>query len=424
MENSKGTPNGNISEKLALKDYLKSMGPGAIMAAAIIGPGTVTTASTQGANYGYTSIWIILVACIIAYFFQEPAVRISIGRKLDVTLGIREHIGPNVAKFLYVVIFVGSIAFQAGNLAGASMALAYFFPGTSFLFWAISMSLFAFLLVWFNKYSIIENANQILIVMMVLAFVITAFYSGPSISTLFSEGFTFKIPGGNATLALGLLATTVTPNLVLGYSGFLRKKYPDPEDPEKLIKTSKFDLGLNMFITFLITSSIIICAAAILNPKGIAIKSAGDMAVQLTPILGRFAGVFFSLGLWAAAFSSVLYQISLHNMLLPKAFDLDEDPKAKHNIIITALVVIIPILIIALSGSSPVTLIITAQALNGIALPLVFILSWILCNKKEFMGEYINTKRQNITMGITTAFTLLFATNAIIGVIKRIIGML
>ncbi len=414
----------NLNDKLTIRDYLKSMGPGAIMAAAIIGPGTVTTASTQGANYSYTALWIILAACVIAYFFQEPATRISLGCKQDVMLGIRDHIGPKTAKFLYVVIFIGSIAFQAGNLSGASMALIYFLPGTTYLFWTITMSLFALLLVWSNKYSIIENVNQILIVMMVLAFVITAFYSGPSIGTLLSQGFTFKIPGGNATLALGLLATTVTPNLVLGYSAFLRKKYPNPENVGKLIKTSQFDLGLNMFITFLITASITVCAAAVINPLGIKIKSAGDMAVQLTPILGRFAGVFFSLGLWAAAFSSVLYQISLHNMLLPKAFNLSDDPKAKHNVFITILVVVIPILIIVLSGTSPVSLIITAQALNGVALPLVFILSWVLCNKKEFMGNYSNKPWQNVVMAVTTGFTLVFACNAIIGVVKKIITLM
>ncbi len=408
-------------DKLTIKDYLKSFGPGAIMAAAIIGPGTVTTASSQGANFGYASIWIILSACIIAYFFQEPAIRISIGCRQDVMLGIRDHIGRNWAIFLYVVIFVGSIAFQAGNLSGCAMALTYFIPGTSTTLWTVSLSLLALALIWFNKYSIIENVNQILIIMMVLAFVITAFYSGPSIGTIASKGFSFKIPGGDATLALGLLATTVTPNLTLGYSSFLRKKYPNPDNSSRLIKTSKFDLGLNMFITFLITGSIIICAAAVLNPKGISIKSAGDMAVQLTPILGRFAGVFFSLGLWAAAFSSVLYQVSLHNMLLPRVFNISDDPKAKHNIIVTLLVITIPILIIIFSGSSPISLIITAQALNGVALPMVFILTWILSNKKEFMGEYINKLHNNIIMGIITCFTLIFSLNAIIGVIKKII---
>lgn len=414
-----------MEKKLTIKDYLKSLGPGAIMAAAIIGPGTVTAASTQGANYGYESLWLILLACVIAYFFQEPGARIALGCKTDVMTGIRSHLGKGWAVFLYIVVLVGSLAFQAGNLSGASMALEYLVPGTTNLFWAVVVSVFALIIVLLKKYNIIENVNQLLILLMVAAFVITALTCKADPGKLVTEGFAFKIPGGNATLALSLLATTVTPNLVLGYSAFLKKKYSEGStgDVTTLIKTNKFGLGFNMVVTFLITASIIICSGTLLHPQGIQITSAGEMAQQLVPILGRFAGVFFSFGLFAAAFSSVIYQISLHSMLLPKAFGLDEDDNAKHNIAITLIVFIVPVILVALLGGSPTQLIITAQALNGVALPLVFILCWVLCNKKDFMGEYKNNLRQNVIFGIVTLLTLLFALNTIINsVLPKIFG--
>lgn len=409
--------------KLTLKDYIKAMGPGAIMSAAIIGPGTVTTASQQGALYGFTSLWILLVACVIAYFFQEPAMRISIGCKESVMVGVREHLSPGVAKFLWIVIFVGSIAFQAGNLSGASMALEYFVPGTSNLMWAVVMSLLAFIIVMLNRYKVIENVNQVLILMMVFAFVLTAFTSGPDIGDLVTEGFSFKIPGGNAVLAVSLLATTVTPNLVLGYSAFLRKKYADSQTPARDIKLAKADLGLNMFVTFLVTGSIIVCSATVIHPTGKEITSAADMATQLVPLLGRFAGILFSIGLWAAAISSVLYHVSIHNTLFPTAFHVDEDPKAKHNLAVVAAVVLIPVILIAFLGQSPVQLIIAAQALNGIALPMVCVICWILCNKKDLLGTYANNLRQNIVMGCVTVLTTIFALNALISVGKSILAM-
>ena len=393
------------------------------MSAAIIGPGTVTTASQQGALYGFTSLWILLVACVIAYFFQEPAMRISIGCKESVMVGVREHLSPGVAKFLWIVIFVGSIAFQAGNLSGASMALEYFVPGTSNLMWAVVMSLLAFIIVMLNRYKVIENVNQVLILMMVFAFVLTAFTSGPDIGDLVTEGFSFKIPGGNAVLAVSLLATTVTPNLVLGYSAFLRKKYADSQTPARDIKLAKADLGLNMFVTFLITGSIIVCSATVIHPTGKEITSAADMATQLVPLLGRFAGILFSIGLWAAAISSVLYHVSIHNTLFPTAFHVDEDPKAKHNLAVVAAVVLIPVILIAFLGQSPVQLIIAAQALNGIALPMVCVICWILCNKKDLLGTYANNLRQNIVMGCVTVLTTIFALNALISVGKSILAM-
>lgn len=411
-------------KKITFKEYMASLGPGAIMAASIIGPGTVTTASTQGASYGYTSLWLILVSCIIAYFFQEPGSRIAIGLNKDMMIGIREHMGKKTAILLYVVVLVGSLAFQAGNVSGATMALTYFFPGTSAVMWAVAISAVGCIIYLANKFSLVENVNQILIILMVLAFVITAFASGPSIGDLFTEGFSFHIPGGNATLALSLLATTVCPNLVLGFSAFTLAKYGKVDDPVRAIKMSNFGLGFNMGVAFFITSAIVVCAGTVLHPQGITISSAGEMAGQLVPILGRFAGVFFALGLFAAAFSSVLYHITLQERLLPKALGLDPNPKATHNRVITAVVLLVPILIIAISGSSPVSLIITAQALNGFALPLVFIISWKLTSDKKFMGEYVNTKIQNIIFSIVTLLTLVFAINALRGVVVRILGML
>lgn len=411
-------------KKITFNEYMASLGPGAIMAASIIGPGTVTTASTQGASYGYTSLWLILVSCVIAYFFQEPGSRIAIGLNKDMMIGIREHMGKKTAILLYVVVLVGSLAFQAGNVSGATMALTYFFPGTSAVMWAVAISAVGCIIYLANKFSLVENVNQILIILMVLAFVITAFASGPSIGDLFTEGFSFHIPGGNATLALSLLATTVCPNLVLGFSAFTLAKYGKVDDPVRAIKMSNFGLGFNMGVAFFITSAIVVCAGTVLHPQGITISSAGEMAGQLVPILGRFAGVFFALGLFAAAFSSVLYHITLQERLLPKALGLDPNPKAIHNRVITAVVLLVPILIIAISGSSPVSLIITAQALNGFALPLVFIISWKLTSDKKFMGEYVNTKIQNTIFSIVTLLTLVFAINALRGVVVRILGML
>ena len=394
--------------KLTMKDYLTSLGPGAIMAAAIIGPGSVTTASTQGASYGYESLWLILLACVIAYFFQEPGTRIALGCKEDVMTGIRTNLGKGWAIFLYIVVLVGSIAFQAGNLSGAGMALTYIFPGTTNLFWAVVISVIA-------------------LVIILMKHVITALTCRADVGEMLSEGFSFQIPGGNATLALSLLATTVTPNLVLGYSSFLKQKYPKVKTGEEknLIKLNNFGLGFNMAVTFLITASIIICSATLLHPQGIQITSAGEMAEQLVPLLGNFAGIFFSLGLFGAAFSSVIYQISIHGMLLPKAFDVSDDPREKHNLAVTLIVFIIPVIIVAALGSSPTELIITAQALNGVALPLVFILCWVLCNKKKFMGEYVNNTLKNVIFGIVTILTILFAMNTIINsVIPSVMNLL
>ena len=60
---------------------------------------------------------------------------------------------------------------------------------------------------------------------------------------------------------------------------------------------------------------------------------------------------------------------------------------------------------------------------NGIALPMVCVICWILCNKKDLLGTYANNLRQNIVMGCVTVLTTIFALNALISVGKSILAM-
>lgn len=404
--------------KLTWKDYMKAMGPGAIIAAAIIGPGSVTTASVQGATYEYQALWIIILSCIVAYFFQEPAVRITLTKNKTVLDGIREYY-PWAAKFLYLAILTGGIAFQSGNFSGAGMALTYFFPNTSITFWAVTMSAAALIVAWFGVYKILENINQVLIIMMVVAFVITALFSGPDIGHLVTQGFSFKIPGNNYWLVLALLATTVPPNVIMALSYFLKKKHNSVCN-EKTLKLALFDLRFSMIVTALITSAIVICAGTTIFPLGIEIKSAADMAQQLTPLLGRYAGVLFALGLWAAAFSSGLYHITLQPALFNIAFGYSEDVKALRSRILMLITSVTPVVIVAVFKAMPVSIILTAQAINGLALPLIVFFCWRLCNNKEFMGDKVNNARQNLIYGVIFVLTLILAVRVFLSMFKLI----
>ncbi len=390
-----------LDPKLNFMDRLRAIGPAAIIAAAIIGPGTVTTASVLGATYRYQAIWIVVIACLFSYFFQEPAVRITVHKRISLLEGVRQFIGKPASIFLYIAILLGGIAFQSGNFIGAGMAMDYFISGMSITMWALIMSLIALVIAWIGVYKIIENVNIVLISLMVLAFVITAFVSGPSMGDLITEGFSFTIPGGDYWLILALLATTMPPNIVLALSAFLKKKYENSDDSNALkLLLSRFDLRLNMIVTALITIAIVICAGTMMYAEGIEVTSAHDMAVQLTPLLGRYAGILFALGLWAAAISSGLYHISLQPLLMNQAVGLPEDYKANRSRLFMIIVSIFPVIIVSLFDSMPVAVIVTAQALNGLALPLVVGLIWLLCNKKDFLNEGVNNTRQNIIYGI------------------------
>lgn len=430
---------GNLSKQQPLveeitsiswKDYLKALGPGAIMAASIIGPGSVTTASVMGAKYGYYAIWVLALAAVFAYFFQEPALRITLFKKISIMEGVRKEIGKPVSALLYLSLLAGALAFQAGNFTGAAMALHYVFPFLSIFGWASTMAISALIICWFGVYGIIENINRVLIGLMVLAFVITAFYSGPSITRVIKEGFAFRVPGGDYLLLIALFSTTMPFTIPMGLSVFLKQKYQGEMcDPQisadsfmitRQLKLANFDLRLNMVITGLISVAIIVCAGAVIHPLGIEIKSAGDMAVQLTPLLGRFAGVLFALGLWGAGYSSGIYQISIQPPMFNDALGLEDDPKALHSRALMFIAAIVPIIIIYFFQKVPVAIIITAQILTGLALPLITVIIWKLCRKKDFMGDLVNDGKQNLVYGLIMLLVSAIALRVFFMLIKKL----
>lgn len=403
-------------------DYIRSLGPGTIVAAGIIGPGTVTTMSVMGATYRYEAMWILLLGIIVAYFFQEPAIRITLGTNLSVMEGVRQYISPFASVFLYIAVLMGTIAFQAGNFIGAAMALNYFVPGMSLTLWAATMAIAALVIAWVGVYKILENVTMVLIGLMSVSFILTAFVSGPSIGELFTEGFRFTIPGGDYWLLIALVATTLPPQIALALSVFLKKKYV--LNPSGLyshnIKLARFDLRTNMILMAVMVTSILISAGAVIHGQGIIINSAADMSVQLTPLLGRYAGVLFALGLWGAGFTSGLYQLSIQPPLMNQAFGWEEDVKARRSRGIILFASITPIIIIFAFQGTPVPMIIAAQALNGLALPLVAGLILLLCNKKSFLGNNTNTNRQNIIYSIITILVTFLALRVFLNLLGAI----
>lgn len=398
-------------EKLTFKDYMKSLGPAVIVVAGIIGPGTITTMSVVGADYGFKALWIVTLACIFAYFYQEPATRITVQTGMSILDGIRKFIGKPLSIFLFVTVLIGAIAFQAGNFTGAALALNYFVPDVSITLWALTMSVAALAIVWIGVYKIIENINKVLIALMIIAFVLTAFTSGPQATGIFKEGLSFSTLGGDYWLILALLATTMPPNIVLGLSSFIRAKYEttDKVNVKREVKLSRFDLRLSMIATLLISGAIVVSAGAIIHPQGIKIEGAAEMAEQLTPILGTYAGILFSLGLWAAAFSSGIYQITLACRFLNEAIGKEIDVKATRSRVVMIVASLLPIGIIMAFEDVPVSIIITAQSLNGLALPLVAGTVLFLANNKKFLGKNVNNTWQNITYSVILIVVSLLA---------------
>ena len=91
----------------SLVEKFKNIGPGALVAAGFIGPGTVTTCTVSGASYGYTLLWCLLFATVATIIFQEMASRVGIVTQKGLGENIRDRISNQTLKWVAIVIVIG-----------------------------------------------------------------------------------------------------------------------------------------------------------------------------------------------------------------------------------------------------------------------------------------------------------------------------
>ena len=403
-------------------ERLKALGPGAMVAACILGPGSITTLSVAGAEYGFVLLWAVLGASVVAFCFQRPVIRFTLATGMTAMEGIRQRMGRKWAITLYIALLLGAVAFQAGNFTGAALALNYLLPSIPILAWVGILAIAALLMCWVGIYRLLENINRAIVALIVLSFVLTLALAGPNPGEVAATGFSFQIPEGNYWLILALIATTLPPNTVLGLSAFIKRKYSnDTTTPlDKRLALSRFDHTTNVIITGVVMVAIFLCSAAALHPLGTSVSGAADMAGQLTPVLGQYAGVLFSLGLWAAGFSSGLFNIAVQPPLLGEATGRHEHARSSRNRGVMLLAALTPVVIVALFGSTPIELILTAQMINGLLLPAIVGSIWVLCNQRTLLGALANTFRQNLVYGGVMLVVCLLALRVFLGMLGMI----
>ena len=114
---------------MKLRTHLRRFGPGLLVTAAFIGPGTVTKATTAGANFGHALLWAVAFSVVATIIFQEMASRLGIVTGRGLGAAIHQAIGNALARGLAITlvvaaIIVGNAAYQSGNIAGAAVGFS------------------------------------------------------------------------------------------------------------------------------------------------------------------------------------------------------------------------------------------------------------------------------------------------------------
>ncbi|GAC16413.1 Nramp family divalent metal transporter [Aliiglaciecola lipolytica] len=384
---------------------MKKFGPALLVTAAFIGPGTVTTATLAGGNYGFALVWALIFSVIATFVLQEMASRLGLVTGRGLAEAITEQfsgIKRLLAVFLVIsAIGIGNAAYQGGNLTGAALGLSGL-AGGKLVHWVWLLAAISSALLLSGKYKLVEKALIGLVLTMSTVFIATMFIAGPDLIEILKGAFSFALPSGSSLMVIALIGTTVVPYNLFLHASIVANNRQDNQDLPSAMKNNRIDTTLSIGLGGFITLSILSCAATAFFATQTEVQ-AHNIGQQLTPLLGNYANIFFAIGLFSAGLTSAITAPLAAAYAVSGALGWQPDLSNKKFKTIWITVMLAGITFASI-GIKPLAAILFAQAANGLLLPVIAIfLIWTL-NNKSLMGNQTNGFLANLFGGLIVAF--------------------
>jgi Mn2+/Fe2+ NRAMP family transporter len=377
--------------------FLAVVGPGLITSNVDNDAGGISTYSQAGAQFGYTLLWSLIPMTIALYVSEEMCARMGVVTGKGLSDLIREEFGFRSTFFVMVAALFVDLFNTVAEFSGVAEAseIMHVSRYVSVPLAAIAV----WLLVVYGSYRIVEKIFLVACGFY-LSYVLSAFLAKPdwmlAAHELVVPTLHFNAP--YLLMLTGLVGTTIAPwQFFYLQAGFVEKRVGPRQ-----YKHARMDVLVGSISCMIIVFFIIVCCAATLNVHGLTnITSAKEAAQALVPLAGKWAGGLFAFGLLNASLfaASILPLSTAHVICEGLGFEAGLDRKFKEApafyslytalIVVGAGIVLIP--------KAPLwKILIYSQVGNGIWLPVVLIFILILINRRDLMGDHVNTLAFNV----------------------------
>jgi len=396
-------------------NWFKNIGPGVLVAAAFIGPGTVTVCTLAGVNFGYTLLWAMTLSIVATIILQEMAARVGIITQKGLADVIKKQIKSSLLRKLAIIlilaaIVVGNAAYEAGNISGASLGISAIFGESYYYIYPVIIGVVAFTLLYIGNYKILERSFVFLVLVMSTSFMLTAIITKPDVGLMFKGIFVPSFPQGSMLTIIGLIGTTVVPYNLFLHASLVKEKWKNKSD----LKYARKDTFISIILGGFVSMAIIIAATSINSAE---IKNGVDLAKGLEPLYGNYAKYFLGIGLFAAGITSAITAPLAAAYVANSCFGWNASLRNIKFRIVWFLILILGVIFSSLK-INPIEIIKFAQIANGVLLPVIALfLLWIV-NKTSVLGAFKNGLIQNVISGIIILITIILGFKSILKVFE------
>ncbi len=374
-----------------------------VIAEAFIGPGTLVTASTAGANYGLGLVWTLVFATLACIIFQEMAARLTIVTQKDLASTLRQFKPFWLISLIPFGVVLGCIAYEAGNLLGAAIGLNSLF-GISMEIGLLVSGGIAIALITFTSVNVLVRILGGLVALMGLMFFYLAFQAEWSFGELVSSAFVPEIPAGATWVVLALIGTTVVPyNFFLG-SGL---------SSSSSLKDMRFGILISVLLGGLVSLAVLLTGT--LLEEGATLNKLIEVVGEE---LGPTSQFFMASGIFAAGLTSAITAPLAAGFIANNYFSAGDTDITKF----TAMTVVLVGTIMGFLDVRPEALILAAQAANGFALPIIAAFLWYITNHAQYMGNQVSSILMNLAAFLLMNVLIILGSRSLIQVFGNISG--
>ena len=380
---------------------LAAAGPGIIAELAGNDAGGISTFSVAGASFGYSVLWVVPVVMLFLMVVQESAARMGAQTGKGFSALIRESFGIKLTTLAMVALLVANLGTTFSEFAGIAAGMELF--GVSKYVSVPIAGLAVWVLLMGGSYRRTEKIFLV-ISLVFLTYVVAAFVSGPDWgevayntvvpTVLFDRQF--------FALTIAIIGTTVAPWMIFfGQSNVVEKGVST-----KHMFFQRTDVFSGAVVACLVVWFIIITTGNVLFTQGIVVENAEQAAMALEPLVGSFAKQLFGIGLVGASFLAACVLPLTTSYAICEAFGWERGTNRPWNEApvfkgLITLVIVVSCIVILIPRVDLLSIMLTAQFVNGILLPVLLVFLMIIINNKRIMGKFKNGKFANVISMLT-----------------------
>ena len=380
---------------------LAAMGPGIVTAMAGNDAGGISTYSTVGAKFGYMTLWIIPVMCVLLIVVQTTATRMGVVTGKGFSALIRESFGIRLTALAMLALLIGNVATTFSEFAGVASGMEIFgvprwisVPVAAAAVWGLIVG---------GSYKRVQNIFLVLSCVFA-TYIVAAFLAQPDWNETFQHTL---VPAASSdlgflSLTVAMVGTTIAPWMMFFAQSNVVEKGVRVRD----LPYQRIDAVTGAVVGCIVAWFIIVTTGTVLFPQGIEVESAEAAAAALEPFAGQYAKALFAIGLVAASLLAACVLPLTTAFVICEAFGWEagvsftwkEAPLFKG---IFTFVIVVSAVVILVPNIDLMGIMLTAQFVNGVILPVLLVFMAIICTDKHVMGKYAVGKFTRIILCFT-----------------------